>query len=105
MDAKARANFINSVAGGQKIPCPKCNNLNEPDSRFCAICGTELNKKEAEIPFAPIKKVEEVKKEMVKEPVKIVVPEVVVEEKSVFAEGLPAWDIEPPQIMVRRKRR
>ena len=104
MDAKARANFINSVAGGQKIPCPKCNYLNESDSRFCAVCGTSLEKKEAEIPFAPIQK-EEPKKEPVKEPVKMVVPQVVEEEKSVFAEGLPSWDIEPPQIMVRRKRK
>jgi hypothetical protein len=27
------------------------------------------------------------------------------EEISVFAQGLPSWDIVPPQIMVRRKRK
>ena len=27
-----------------------------------------------------------------------------VEPKSVFAEGLPEWTIEPPQVVVRRKR-
>ena len=27
------------------------------------------------------------------------------EEVSVFAQGLPEWDLEPPQIMVRRKRK
>ena len=42
MEAKSRANFINSVVGGKKIPCPKCNTLNEAGSRFCITCGTPL---------------------------------------------------------------
>ena len=28
-----------------------------------------------------------------------------VKEDSIFAEGLPSWDIEPPQVLVRRKKR
>lgn len=109
MDAKSRANFINSVASGQNIPCPKCNTLNEADSKFCASCGTPLEKKveSNNVPFAPVKKVEEVKKVVdTKEPVKKVKPvEVYKEPESVFAEGLPAWNVEPPQVMVRRKRK
>lgn len=108
MDAKSRANFINSVAGGQNIPCPKCNTLNEPNSKFCISCGTPLEKKVESnpVPFTPVKKVEEVKpKEEYKEPVKVIKPvEVYEEPESVFAEGLPEWSIEPPQVMVRRKR-
>lgn len=164
MDAKSRANFINSVAGDQKVPCPKCNTLNDAKSRFCIICGTpiapavnagaegesqetklictqcgtanennskfcikcgaKLNHTEAgpveseepqsseanNIPFAPIS--EPVKKpvpDVVKPEVKPVVPAAPVveveEEKSVFAEGLPPWDVVPPQVVVRRKRK
>ena len=35
MDAKMRADFVNSVASGQKVPCPVCNTLNDPDGSFC----------------------------------------------------------------------
>lgn len=43
MDAKSRVNFINSVVNGVGVPCPVCNSLNEPDAKFCKICGTQLN--------------------------------------------------------------
>ena len=109
MDAKSRANFINSVARGQNIPCPKCNTLNEADSKFCASCGTILEKKTEtnNVPFAPAKRVEEVKKVVdTNEPIKMAKPvEEYKEPESVFAEGLPTWNIEPPQVMVRRKRK
>lgn len=109
MDAKSRANFINSIASGQSVPCPKCNTLNEADSKFCASCGTPLGKKveNNNVPFAPVKKVEEVKKVVEnKEPVEKAAPiQEYKEPESVFAEGLPAWNIEPPQVMVRRKRK
>lgn len=101
MDAKSRANFINSVASGQNVPCPKCNTLNEADSKFCASCGVSLEKKveskDVDVPFSQVKKEEAPK----------VVTKKVEDEKaeSVFAEGLPAWDIEPPQVMVRRKKK
>ena len=145
MNARSKADFINSVAGGM-IPCPNCQKLNEPDSKFCEACGTRLVKPEEPKPeatpaFEPVKKVEPapafepVKKvepapafEPVKkeepapafEPVKKVEPapafepvkkteikqEVVYHEpESVFAKGLPDWDMVPPQVMVRRKKR
>ena len=150
MDAKFRANFINSIAGGKKVPCPECNTLNEPGSRFCESCGTPLVQKapvveetpfelvkeepafepieekpafepvteepafepaeekpafepaEEKPAFTPIKKKPEVKKE----PAKVKpAPVVYEEEPSVFAQGLPEWDIVPPQVVVRRKRK
>ena len=145
MNARSKADFINSVAGGM-IPCPNCQKLNEPDSKFCEACGTRLVKpeepkpeatpafepvkKEEPVPaFEPVKKVEPapafepVKKEEPApafEPVKKVEPapafepvkkteikqEVVYHEpESVFAKGLPDWDMVPPQVMVRRKKR
>lgn len=182
MDARSKANFINSVAGGQGIPCPNCNTLNEADSRFCIACGTPLSSKKPEnaVPFAAAEPVQEptptpaaassqeptptpaaeLSQEPAfaeapsqeKEPVpaaepsqqpfptaepsqqqpfaaaepsrppvrprpvqsrtkqaeqpKPAAPTVkYVEPESVFAEGLPSWDIEPPQVVVRRKRR
>lgn len=157
MDAKMRANFINSVAGGQKIPCPSCNTLNKADSRFCITCGTKLGGVDQEMPvmteqkitcpscktlndgdslfcvacgtkldsipstteassgaaFSPVtekpivanSEPSVVKKPEKKTAFKFVEPEVldVEEPPSVFAEGLPSWDIVPPQVMVRRK--
>lgn len=158
MDAKSRARFINSIAGGQKVPCPSCNTLNDADAAFCITCGTSLKtsseaKNNTEGIICPVCKAmndadagfctscgEKLKKETVPEvpkPVRdvsaaapafqparqaaaasqpterrrtafrIAEPEVEVEEEpvSVFAEGLPDWDIVPPQIMVRRKRK
>ena len=108
-DANSRANFINSIAGGQKILCSKCNTLNEADSKFCASCGTPLEKKmeDNNIPFAPVKKVAEATKPVEnKEFVKRVTPiQEYKEPENVFAKGLPEWNIEPPQVMVRRKRK
>lgn len=163
MDARSKANFINSVAGGQGIPCPNCNTLNEADSKFCIACGTPLTQKKSEnaVPFATAEPPQEPTQEAVspqkpaqapaaepsqkpafaaavqeKEPVpeeassrqpfptaepsrqtvqsrpkqaeqpKPAAPTVkYIEPESVFAEGLPSWDIEPPQVVVRRKRR
>ena len=97
MNARSKADFINSVAGGM-IPCPNCQKLNEPDSKFCEACGTRLVKPEEPKPeatpaFEPVKKTE-IKQEVVYH-----------EPESVFAKGLPDWDMVPPQVMVRRKKR
>lgn len=96
MDAKSKANFINSVASGEGIPCPKCSAMNKPDSRFCIACGAELVKQEVSTQnSAPaFSQVKETKVEQICN--KYVEPE------SVFAQGLPSWSIEPPQVMVRR---
>lgn len=95
MDAKSKANFINSVADGQ-IPCPTCNTLNQANSLYCASCGAELSAPASsnETPaFAPV----------TEEPVQAVGQNVTyVEPTTVFADGLPSWDIVPPQVMVRR---
>lgn len=126
MDAKARANFINSVGGGQQVPCPGCGALNKADSRFCITCGTPMRQAAVqeqteappvqeraaeaapEMPFAPVKE-EETKKARVEKPVtKQAEKPALVEEPeeiSVFAEGLPSWDIVPPQVVVRRKKK
>ena len=91
MDAKSKANFINSVAAGTNIPCPKCGANNKADSKFCISCGEEIVVPKADNTpaFAPAKET----------PAKVAK---YVEPSSAFAEGLHAWSIEPPQVMVRR---
>ncbi len=123
MDAKMRANFINSVGIGKKIPCPSCNTLNDANSNFCRTCGTKLgklpspaNEIKEKTAFTPVKGKESSETEVMKLEQEIKKPEkniafkfvepIVEEEEepaSVFAQGLPSWDIVPPQIMVRRK--
>jgi hypothetical protein len=43
MNAKSKADFINSIAGGKKIPCPVCNALNDTGAAFCFSCGNKLS--------------------------------------------------------------
>ena len=176
MDAKMRADFVNSVASGQKVPCPVCNTLNDPDGSFCIACGHSLKKEEkkdensgtvicpvcqnankkgfrfctvcgnkldeaestkssdpvtpqpAAAPAQskaagqqPVAPAPDVQRNMGKnasqvapafEPAKKMAfnfaePEVeeYKEPVSVFAQGLPSWDVVPPQIMVRRKKK
>lgn len=101
MDAKSKANFINSVAGGQKVPCPNCNALNEADSLFCFSCGTKLEG------IANAGEAGASRRASARPAFQMAAPALVdePEEISVFAEGLPDWDIVPPQVMVRRKRK
>ena len=100
MDAKSKANFINSVASGQVVPCPVCGVQNAPDSKFCISCGSELASSSATPTenIAPAFQTvaddlphHEEKVGKYKEP------------ESVFADGLPSWDVVPPQVMVRRR--
>lgn len=91
MDAKSKANFINAVAAGETVPCPKCSASNKPDSKFCISCGADMSATTNSAPaFATV--AEEA----------VPVAEKYVEPVSVFAEGLPSWDVVPPQVMVRR---
>ena len=91
MDAKSKANFINSVAAGTNIPCPKCGANNKADSKFCISCGEEIVVPKADNTpaFAPAQET----------PAQVAN---YVEPRGAFAEGLPAWSSEPPQVMVRR---
>ncbi len=137
MNIKSKANFINAVAGGQKIPCPTCNTLNKSDALFCISCGTKLPVNRAKGNKEETMDLKEDRlqgsQRIIHEPVEVAVStgesdnsvrknlQTVSENKrqafrpvvsadsaeegqiSVFAQGLPAWDVVPPQIMVRRK--
>ena len=95
MDAKSRANFINSVAAGNSVSCPKCGTANEQDSKYCISCGAELSEPQTTQTNTPVF-------EQIKEQEAPVQTSQYAEPNNVFAKGLPDWSIEPPQVMVRR---
>lgn len=96
MDAKSKADFINSVAAGEMVSCPICGKPNKIDNKFCIVCGAELKVSKNAAPDVPaFESVKEASPE--KKKAKYVEP------NNVFAQGLPEWSIEPPQIMVRRR--
>lgn len=93
MDAKAKANFINSVSSGNTMPCPVCGNVNENDCKFCASCGFNFENAGLEEISATAERAS-VQKNMKANKYE--------EPEYVFAQGLPDWSVEPPQVMVRR---
>ena len=115
MDAKTKANFINSVAAGEVVPCPTCGAANRPDSAFCISCGAKMAAQSAAASSAPaLAPVAEEAPTAPAAPAFAPVAETAPatpdlsaasyeEPASVFADGLPAWDIVPPQVMVRRR--
>lgn len=97
MDAKSKASFINSVAAGRVVPCPKCNTANKPESKFCISCGAALSAPIAKKNVPAFSNAPDDSQQNNKKVTKYVEP------TSVFADGLPSWDIVPPQVMVRRR--
>ena len=92
MDVKSKANFINSVTNGQQIPCPSCDSLNIPGTCSCINCGAYLATDNQNASTKSVFDFAETDMKLDDEPL------------SVFAEGLPSWDLVPPQFVVRRKR-
>lgn len=125
MTVKAKVDFINAVANGSKIPCSECGSENKPEARFCTICGNALvtpvvSEKKSVNPAV----VKEEPAAVVEKPLKPIImpkknnetptpqkpaaePQAVAasgyEDKSAFANGLPAWTLEPPQVLVKRR--
>ncbi len=96
MDAKSKADFINKVAGGEVISCSACGAANKPGNKFCSSCGKALGGLQNEVtkPSAFGQTPESNSNTAINK---------YVEPKNVFAQGLPDWNIEPPQVVVRRK--
>ena len=97
MEAKSRADFINAVASGTDISCCICNIcglINSAESKYCFSCGAELNPSQnTQNNTSAFEHVVETSVAHEEEDKKI----------NVFAQGLPDWSIEPPQVMVRRR--
>ncbi len=120
MDAKSRANFINSVADGSLVPCPNCGSANKPEAKFCVTCGSAMaapkaadntpafgpaTDKSNTPAFAPASAPADNNAAAAPAfaPAPAAPVSTYVEPASVFAEGLPEWSLEPPQVMVRRR--
>lgn len=66
----------------QKLICPSCGSENPIGNKYCLICGSVLQKEKSRSGIS--------------------VESLFSNNSSKFAQGLPTWNIEPPQIMVRR---
>lgn len=112
-----------------QVVCPACHTVLEPDAVFCFSCGTrikDLNADEMEaFPEQSIDAAENagpafrpvdedavkpepaaVKRPVQKRTINFAAPvEEKEEEVSVFAQGLPSWDVVPPQVVVRRMKK
>lgn len=91
--------------------CSKCNTPLDPDERFCGACGAvrEDKKKRRNIMLdhAETGKTEEVPKAVavINSPVFIPPQEVPIRDYTIFASQFPVWDLQPPDILIRRVKR
>ena len=84
----------------ESIICPKCGIKNTSDAKFCAKCGSRLEQIEA-----CVSKTDETNDLIPKEDSSEKEKRNQIWEQNTFAQGLPEWSLEPPQVMVRRKRK
>ena len=129
--ANEQTESLKEKSDGHGVTCPQCGNSNEPDSRFCFFCGNLLQKEAEEaaapaqqplimsdaVPPTPLQtvpvaaiithKTSSFPQENALDPItqeKTSVNEVAEKPTDAFAQGLPSWNLEPPQVVVRRKR-
>ena len=85
MDAKSRADFLNSLASGETVECPNCGAVVASGKKFCRSCGynfaqvgntasesptpTRIAKPNSDSPFAPAEQTEIPHKPKVSAPV------------------------------------
>lgn len=109
MVINSRADFINSAASGRKIPCPYCETLNNPDEKYCCRCGKQLINPSSALADSGRNAFNTAGSENTNQVSafnRVTSANIDEEEEiSAFALGLPKWDILPPQVVVRRKRK
>ncbi len=76
---------VSSVVIGKKIICPNCGAENSPGNKICTICGREIIPALSAINSKNTRKLNEY-----------------VKPNTVFAQGLPEWNLEPPNVVIRR---
>lgn len=96
MDPKSKMNFINKIVNEEVFSCPKCGASNKAGNKVCISCGNALSELQNNTAEGPAF-------EKVVESVSDTENKKYVEANYAFAQGLPDWSIEPPQIIVRRK--
>ena len=112
-----------------QVVCPACHTVLAPDAVFCFSCGTKIKEYKADerevLPEQGDAAVENaqpafravdedtvkpepaaVRRPVQKRTINFAAPvEEKEEEVSVFAQGLPSWDVVPPQVVVRRMKK
>lgn len=88
--------------------CSSCGKQNNAQAKFCNFCGNSLDSQNLDNSLVPaFSSVEESvggSEPTAAEPSQeLVAEEVENDTLAIFADGLPQWDIVPPQIMVRRR--
>ena len=84
VNTNSQVGSINSVASGTYISCPKCGSNNK----------TDINRKETETSAPAFGSVENAVTDKTRK---------YVEPNNAFAQGLPEWSLEPPQVAIRRR--
>ena len=84
MDSKTRVKFINSISESSNNPANK-HTQKQPDEQIHTVQTSPNNSQKQNV--KPILSPLETR-----------------ENEEIFAQGLPSWDLEPPQVAVRRVR-
>lgn len=88
--------FVNSGAYDSIISCLVCGAENDASSNYCQSCGNKLTFLQNDV-LSDLSQKENVNKSMIQSD-----DNIQKNEDLVFAQGLPEWSLEPPQMMVRR---
>lgn len=92
---ETNSNNVNSAINGDIIFCLKCGAKNKVGYAYCRICGERLvSAKSNDLNVSSRRESRNMEQ---------VNNEVENNNALAFAQGLPEWSLEPPQIMVRRR--
>lgn len=99
---------MNNIPKSDSHTCPSCGKQNNEQAKFCNFCGNRLASQSSDnssVPaFSPVEESTGGSESAIEEPVQELIPEEMENDTlAIFADGLPQWDIVPPQIMVRRR--
>lgn len=86
---------MNVSSSDKVLVCSVCKTENKAAAKYCITCGTALATPVPAQAFASISNQEASINESESSPYKA--------PSTVFAEGLPKWDIIPPQVVVRKR--
>lgn len=83
-----------------EVSCPSCQAINPMDANNCFACGASLKaSSEKTNEVTPHEKAAVSLEKTAQKPISHYI-----EPEAIFASGLPAWDIVPPQVVVRKRR-
>lgn len=97
--------LIDAIKVGKIKICPSCGKQNSIENDFCEACGRRLKGQDEvqKVAFKSVTEDENREADKIKDiKVQFMAPIEIDEQHNAFAEGLPDWSVEPPQVVVRR---